>query len=162
MKGVRGVPGKLLPPIEEGVLGMDPERLRGGLKSDMGVGGAEPFGELAPPPPGERAAGLLLPLWGEPFPTSPTAPLMALDPCTGEGAAAGVPGAGEPAAALLSAEVDRAGDGGGCAGSSVLRPAVTAAAEVESPAVPPSGGGEGGLDDMGLDSCHCSGSPCAS
>lgn len=64
------MPGKLLPPIEEGVLGMDPERLRGGLKSDMGVGGAEPLGELAPPPPGL----LLAPRWGEPSPASPTAP----------------------------------------------------------------------------------------
>lgn len=110
VKGVRGVPGKLLPPIEEGVLGMDPDRLRGGLKFDMGVGGAKPFDELTSPPPGGRTAGLLLPRWGEPFPKSPTAPLAALDPCTEEVEAAGAPGAGEPAAASSSAEVDRAGD----------------------------------------------------
>lgn len=150
VKGVRGVPGKLLPPIVEGVLGMDPERLRGGLKSDIGVGGADPIGELAPP--GERTAGLLLlPRWGDPFPLSSLPPLAAWDPCADEGAAAGAPGAGE-ASAVLPSEFDRAGEeGGGCVGSSVLLPAIAA----ESPAAPPSDGGEVGLDDICFVSCHC-------
>lgn len=155
MKGVRGVPGKLLPPIEEGVLGMDPERLRSGLKSDMGVGGADPLGELAPPPPppspaGERgaSAGLLMLRWGEPFPPSPVAPLEALESRTEEGVAAGAPGAG------AGGDVAAGDEGRGCVGSSVLLPAAAAAASAsaiaESLAAPPSGGGDGGLDGIGL------------
>lgn len=47
VKGVRGVPGKLLP-IDDGVLGIDPAKLRGGLKSDEGVGGVDLTGDPAP------------------------------------------------------------------------------------------------------------------
>lgn len=49
VNGVLGVPGKLLPIDEEGVLGMDPEKLRGGLKSDIGVGGADLAGDPGAP-----------------------------------------------------------------------------------------------------------------
>ena len=57
VKGVRGVPGKLLP-IDDGVLGIDPAKLRGGLKLDKGVSGGDLAGDSAPrsrdlPPNGE-------------------------------------------------------------------------------------------------------------
>lgn len=151
MKGVRGVPGKLLAPIEEGILGIEPEKLCGGLKSDSGVGGADPMGELIAPPEGERAPGLLLlRCWGEPCPL-PSPPSATMDPCTDEGAAAGAGEAGAGAASVsLLVLFTRAGDeegagggepGGGCVGSVELR-------SRESPAAPPSGGEEGGLDDI--------------
>lgn len=57
VNGVRGVPGKLLP-MDDGVLGIEPERLRGGLKSDSGVGGADLAGDpMAPPPSPPRPDG---------------------------------------------------------------------------------------------------------
>lgn len=43
------MPGKLLP-IDDGVRGIDPEKLRGGLKSDEGVGGADLVGDPIAPP----------------------------------------------------------------------------------------------------------------
>lgn len=47
VNGVRGVPGKLRP-IDEGVRGIDPDKLCGGLKSDIGVGGADLIGDPTP------------------------------------------------------------------------------------------------------------------
>lgn len=70
VKGVRGVPGKLRP-TDDGVLGIDPEKLRGGLKSDIGVGGVGLNGDSMPPPPsdlgGESREYLC---WGEPCTSS--------------------------------------------------------------------------------------------
>lgn len=122
VKGVRGVPGKLLPPIEEGVLGMEPERLRGGLKSDMGVEGADLDGE----PILLGAAGELSYL-----PSSPPSS------CMGEGGEEGEVGAGADVGAAVpvlsspSRAFERAGD-----------VAVLSSSGAASPTAPP------GIDDM--------------
>lgn len=125
VKGVRGVPGKLLPPIEEGVLGMEPERLRGGLKSDMGVGGADLDGEP-----------ILLGASGE----LSCLPSSRPSSCIGKGEAAGEVGAradvGAAVPVLLSSPswaFERAGDGAALSSSGAA-----------SPTAPPGGG----MDDM--------------
>lgn len=116
------MPGKLLAPIEEGVLGIEPERLCGGLKSDSGVGGADRIGEPIASPEGDKAPGLLLLLrcWREPC-TLPPPPAEAMDPFADEGEAAGPGEAGAGAASVLllvGDEKDAGGGepGGGCVG----------------------------------------------
>lgn len=49
VNGVLGVPG-MLRPVNDGVRGIDPEKLRGGLKSDNGVGGADFMAESTSSP----------------------------------------------------------------------------------------------------------------
>lgn len=116
VNGVLGVPGKLLP-IDDGVRGIDPEKLCGGLKSDEGVGGADLVGDpIAPSAPaltpldddGEEGWSFML-CEGEPGAPPPlpllierrslgvgddanSSPLLFLSPCAGKDTAIGEPG----------------------------------------------------------------------
>lgn len=142
VNGVRGVPGKLLAPIEDGVLGMEPDRLRGGLKSDNGVGGADLAGEPILPRGGGESSGLLPPREGV------STPLLGCGIAEGEGAAAvgvGVPSAAAsrwvPLLLVARAGDEAGGEPGGCGVGSAVPSGASSAA-------PPPDEGRGGLEDI--------------
>lgn len=106
VNGVLGVPGKLLP-IDDGVLGIEPEKLRGGLKSVIGVGG----GDLAGDPTASLSSSSQ-PSVDRGLDGPPLSGELSISPIA-EGEVRAPSAIGGEAATSVSLLLDRAGEGDG-------------------------------------------------